>query len=118
MAGDQKPAVLRQLISLTSASETGAGDPVRKAIYGRRLVAMRKPYPPEVYADIAQTLLKAGDVAGAERAFALMGDIGGLVNVDALRGQAYAEAGMTREALARYEWQAVDGRFQIAGRHG
>lgn len=102
VAGDQKPAVLRQLISLTSASETGAGDPVRKAIYGRRLVAMRKPYPPEVYADIAQTLLKAGDVAGAERAFALMGDIGGLVNVDALRGQAYAEAGMTREALARY----------------
>lgn len=102
VAGDQKPAVLRQLISLTSASETGAGDPARKAIYGRRLVAMRKPYPPEVYADLAQTFLKAGDVAGAERAFALMGDIGGLVNVDAMRGEAYAEAGMVREALASY----------------
>ncbi|WP_295184196.1 hypothetical protein [uncultured Brevundimonas sp.] len=102
VAGDQKPAVLRQLINLTSASETAPGDPARKAVYGRRLVAMRKPYPPEVYADLAGTFLKAGDVAGAERAFALMGDIGGLVNVDALRGQAYAEAGMTREALASY----------------
>ncbi|GLK48328.1 hypothetical protein GCM10017620_13010 [Brevundimonas intermedia] len=102
VAGDQKPAVLRQLISLTSASETAVGDPARKAIYGRRLVAMRKPYPPEVYADLAQTFLKAGDVAGAERAFGLMGDIGGLVNVDALRGEAYAEAGLTREALASY----------------
>lgn len=102
VAGDQKPAVLRQLISLTSDSESAAGDPARKAVYGRRLVAMRKPYPPEVYADLAETFLKEGDVAGAERAFALMGDIGGLVNVDALRGEAYAEAGMTREALASY----------------
>ncbi len=102
VAGDQKPAVLRQLISLTSASETGAGDPKLKAIYGRRLVAMRKPYPPEVYADLARTFLGAGDLAGAERAFALMGDIGGLVNVDALRGEAYAAAGMGREALASY----------------
>lgn len=113
VAGDQKPAVLRQLISLTSASETAAGDPVRKAVYGRRLVAMRKPYPPEVYADLAQTLLKAGDVAGAERAFALMGDIGGLVNVDALRGEAYAEAGMAREALASYRVAVLQDRDNL-----
>ncbi|GAW39656.1 hypothetical protein SH203_00031 [Brevundimonas sp. SH203] len=107
VAGDQKPAVLRQLIALTSPGDAGLGDAGLgdarlKAVYGRRLVAMRKPYPPEVYADLAQTFLKQGDAAGAERAFALMGDMGGLVNLDALRGGAYASAGRTAEALASY----------------
>lgn len=101
-AGDQKPAVLRQLIALTSPSETGAGDPAGKVVYGRRLVAMRKPYPPEFYADLAKAFLEQGDVAGAERAFALMGDMGGLVNVEALRGEAYAAVGRPQDALASY----------------
>lgn len=102
VAGDQKPAVLRQLIALTSPSESGAGDAARKVVYGRRLVAMRKPYPPEVYADLARAFLEQGDVAGAERAFALMGDMGGLVNVEGLRGEAYAAVGRNEDALASY----------------
>ena len=102
VAGDQKPAVLRQLIALTSPGDAGPGDAGLKAVYGRRLIAMRKPYPPEVYADLAQTFLKQGDAAGAERAFALMGDMGGLVNLDALRGAAYAAAGRKDAALASY----------------
>lgn len=102
VAGDQKPAVLRQLIALTSPSEGDPGDAGRKVIYGRRLVAMRKPYPPEVYADLARAFLEHDDLAGAERAFALMGDMGGLVNVEALRGEAYAAVGRHDDALASY----------------
>jgi predicted Zn-dependent protease len=102
VAGDQRPAVLRQLIALTSPNENGTGDAARKVVYGRRLVAMRKPYPPEVYADLARVFLEQGDIAGAERAFALVGDMGGLVNVEELRGQAYAAVGRNGDALASY----------------
>lgn len=109
VADDQRAAVLRQLIALTSGASgpeaTGGpaiGDAAQKIVYGRRLIALKKEYPAEVYSDLAKALLASGDIPGAERAFAMMGDISGLVNVDQIKGDAYNAAGYADEALANY----------------
>lgn len=109
LAGDQKAAVLRQLLTLTSGTsgrEEDAGptlgDGAAKVAYGRRLLALRREYPADFYADLARSMLAAGDVAGAERSFAMMNDVGGLVNVDQVRGDAYAKAGRPDQALRDY----------------
>ena len=107
-AADQRADILRRLVTMTSSREESAngpafdGDAVRKAAYGKRLVALQVEYPPEVYADVGTTLLGQDDLAGAARAFALMDDLGGLVNVDAVRARAYQRAGLLDQALARY----------------
>lgn len=109
LAGDQKAAVLRQLLVLTSGTAgreedagPALGDGAAKVAYGRRLLALRREYPADFYADLARSMLAAGDVAGAERAFAMMHDVGGLVNVDQVRGDAYAKAGRPEQALREY----------------
>ncbi|MGP7796835.1 tetratricopeptide repeat protein [Sphingomonas sp. CLY1604] len=105
-AGGQRPYALRQLLMLTGPVDGGEGaaavtldEPQRRLRYMRRLLALRQPYPPEFYGSVAVAMLKAGDRAGAERAFALMSN-GGLVNVDEVRGRAYAAAGLKDAALA------------------
>lgn len=109
IAQDQRAAVLRQLIALTSEQKGGAeggraraADLPRKIAYGRRLVALRQDFAASVYADLARAMLSQGDAAGAERAFAMVDDNGGLTNVAALRARAYAEVGRTEAALAHY----------------
>jgi hypothetical protein len=106
-AGDQRAAALRQLVTLATPATGDDGAPAladqgRRLIYMRRLIALGKPFPPDVYAGLAGTLLAAGDVAGAERAFAMMGDMGGLVNVAAVKARAYADRGYAEPALANY----------------
>ncbi|MEG3090248.1 hypothetical protein [Sphingomonas sp. PB1R3] len=107
-AGEQRAFVLRELATLSGggANDGGAvaiiGDPRRKLIYARRLLALGKSFPPDLYADLARTLLMQGDEAGAERAFAMMNGLGGLVNVDEAKGDAYAAAGRPAQALTNY----------------
>ncbi len=105
--GTQRAATLRQLIALSSGgANDGAGASVgsndAKALYGRRLTALRQPYPADVYAELAAAMLTQRDLAGAERAFGLIEDIPGLVNVDALRADAYLASGYLPRALAGY----------------
>ncbi|MET3435535.1 hypothetical protein [Sphingomonas sp. 1185] len=107
-AGEQRAFVLRELATLSGggANDGGAvaiiGDPRRKLIYARRLLALGKSFPPDLYADLARTLLTQGDEAGSERAFAMMNGLGGLVNVDEAKGDAYAAAGRPAQALTNY----------------
>lgn len=107
-AGEQRGFVLRELATLSGggANDGGSveiiGDPRRKLIYARRLLALGKSFPPDLYADLARTLLTQGDEAGAERAFAMMNGLGGLVNVDEAKGDAYAAAGRPAQALTNY----------------
>ncbi len=109
IAQDQRAAVLRQLIALSSEQKGGAdggraraADLPRKIAFGRRLVALRQDFAANVYVDLARAMLSQGDVAGAERAFAMVDDNGGLTNVAALRARAYAEVGRIDGALASY----------------
>jgi len=108
-AGEQRGLVLRQLGTLVSggnahdgAGGASIGDNARKVRYGRRLLALQREFPPDFYADLGRTLLATGDRLGAERAFAAMSDIGGLVNVAQVKGDTYAGRGMAEQALINY----------------
>lgn len=106
-AGERRGYVLRELATLSSGGARDGGpaiigDPRRKLVYARRLLALGKSFPPDLYGDLARTLLSQGDEAGAERAFSMMSGMGGLVNVDEAKGDAYAAAGRPRQALANY----------------
>lgn len=108
-AGEQRGLVLRQLVTLVSggngqdgAGGASIGDNARKVRYGRRLLALQREFPPDFYADLGRSLLASGDTLGAERAFAAMSDIGGLVNVAQVKGDTYARQGMVEQALINY----------------
>lgn len=108
-AQDQRAAVLRQLIALTSEQKGGApgvasraSDLPRKIAFGRRLIALRQDFAASVYVDLARAMLAQGDLPGAELAFSMVDDNAGLTNVAALRAAAYAEVGRNDEALASY----------------
>ncbi|MEH3099108.1 hypothetical protein [Sphingomonas adhaesiva] len=107
-AGEQRAYVLRELVTLAGGGGTDGGGPAiigdarRKLVYARRLLALGKSFPPDLYADLATTFLAQGDEAAAEQAFAMMSGLGGLVNVEAAKGDAYAAAGRPAQALTNY----------------
>lgn len=108
-AGEQRGLVLRQLTTLVSGNDgfdgsaaASIGDNARKVRYARRLLALKREFPPDFFADLGRSLLASGDDLGAERAFAAMSDIGGLVNVWQIKGDAYARAGRVEQALINY----------------
>lgn len=112
-APQQRAAILRSLVSqFSGASEPEVssgptiGDNAKKLQYGRRLLAMQQEFPPSLYSDLAQSLLADGDILGAERAFSMMIDIPGIVNVKQEKGLAYANAGFEQQALT-YLQQAL-----------
>ncbi len=109
-AGDQRAAVLRVLVTLASGGNPNSGnagpavgDVQAKLAFGRRLLALKRDYPPDLYTNLAKSLLAVNDVAGAERAFGMMRDTGGLIDVDRLRGETYAAAGYVDQALLNYD---------------
>jgi hypothetical protein len=111
IAGDQRPAVLRMLVTLASGGAASGddgngptvGDVSAKLAFGRRLLTLKRDYPPDVYTDLARALLAVGDVPGAERAFGMMREMDGLVDIDRVKGETYAAQGLVDPALLNYE---------------
>ena len=107
-AGVRRPAALRELVTLATADagfagfSTGAGDPERQLTHGRRLIGLKQELPPEVYTGLGKVLLEKGAVQGAVRAFDLIDDITGLINVDKTKADLFLEAGFPAEALTWY----------------
>lgn len=97
----QLPYRLRQLVTLFSGEMPSfqnqgpaIGNVNEKLRFGRRLLAMSRAFPPDFYADLANTLVKQGDIGSAQLAFAMMDNIDGLVNVGEVKGQTYDDAGL------------------------
>ena len=107
-AGVRRPAALRELVTLATANAgfagftTGAGDPERQLTHGRRLIGLKQELPPEVYIELGKVLLEKGAVRGAGRAFDLINDITGLINVDKTKADLFLEAGHPEQALTWY----------------
>ncbi len=107
-AGIRRPAILRELLTLAtpnagfSGFNTGAGDIERQLKHGRRLVGLRQQLPPEVYIDIGKSLLKKDDVSGAERAFEMIYDITGLIDVNRTKAEIFEEEGYDQESREYY----------------
>ncbi|KFZ38902.1 hypothetical protein HR45_00400 [Shewanella mangrovi] len=114
MSPNQRAAVLRAMISQYSgaaepdvSSGPAIGDNAKKLQFGRRLLAMQQQFPPSLYSDLGKSLLADGDVLGAERAFSMMVDIPGIVNVKQQKGDAYADAGYDQRALTYFQQALV-----------
>ena len=107
-AGVRRPAVLRELVTLATPNtgfagySTGAGDAERQITHGRRLIALKQELPPEVYINLGSALLDQGAVKDAERAFDLIRDITGMINVEKTKANLFHEAGHSDAALAAY----------------
>ena len=107
-AGLRRPAILRELLTMStpnagfSGFNTGAGDIERQLKHGRRLVGLRQQLPPEVYIDIGKSLLSKDDVSGAERAFEMIDDITGLIDVNRTKAEIFEEEGYGQESREYY----------------
>ena len=107
-AGMRRPAILRELLTMSTPSagfagfDTGVGDARRQLKYGRRLVGLRLRWPPDVYTEIGKSLLNRGDLSGAERAFEMIDDITGLMDVHGTKAEILEEGGYGHEALKHY----------------
>ena len=107
-AGLRRPAVLRELLTMATPNagfggfNTGAGDIERQLRHGRRLVGLRQQLPPEVYVDVGKSLLAREDVAGAERAFEMIDDITGLIDIDRTKAEIFEEAGYAERSREFY----------------
>lgn len=107
-SGLRRPAVLRELLTMAtpnagfSGFSTGAGDIDRQLKYGRRLVGLRQQLPPEVYIDVGKSLLAREDVAGAERAFEMIDDITGMIEIDRTKAEIFEEAGYDEQSRVFY----------------
>ena len=107
-AGLRRPAVLRELLTMATPNagfggfSTGGGDIDRQLKYGRRLVGLRQQLPPEVYIDVGKSLLAREDVSGAERAFEMIDDITGMIDIDRTKAEMFEEAGYDEQSRVFY----------------
>ena len=107
-AGIRRSSILRELITLATAGfnpgagGTRLGDEGRKLTYGRRLVGLKQELPPEIYIDLGKAMLEKGDVLGAEKAFDMITDITGLIDIDKTKADAFLTAGYLDQALISY----------------
>ena len=107
-AGLRRPAVLRELLTMATpyagfgGFSTGVGDIDRQLKHGRRLVGLRQQLPPEVYIDIGKSLLAREDVAGAKRAFEMIDDITGMIDIDLTKAENFEQAGYDEQSRVFY----------------
>ena len=107
-AGIRRPSILRELLTMAtpnagfSGFSTGSGDIERQLKHGRRLVGLRQQLPPEVYIDVGKSLLKKDDVPGAERAFEMIDDITGLIDINRTKAEIFEEEGFDQESREFY----------------
>ncbi|MYK45467.1 MAG: hypothetical protein F4029_04475 [Gammaproteobacteria bacterium] len=107
-AGLRRPAVLRELVTMATPNagfggfSTGIGDIDRKLKYGRRLVGLRQHLPPDVYIDVGTALLAKGDLPAAERAFEMIDDITGMIDIDRTKAEIFETTGFDEQSRVFY----------------
>ena len=103
-AGIRRLAVLREILTMATpnAGVSKVRDIDRQLIFGRRLIGLRQQLPPEVFINIARSLLTQGDTLGAEKSLALVRDITGLIDVTKTKGDLFLAEGYSKQALAAY----------------
>ena len=106
-AGIRRLAVLREIVTMATPNAgfsnlRNVKDVDRQLIFGRRLIGLRQQLPPDVYVNIARTLLAQGDTLGAEMSLALVRDITGLMNVTKTKGDLFMAEAYSTHALTAY----------------
>ena len=108
-AGIRRASILRELVTMSTPGAgffaffgRAHGDTARQLTYGRRLIGLQQQLPPEVYISVGETLLEMGDTQGAEKAFDMIDDITGMVDVDKTKADLFQAAGYSDLALSHY----------------
>ena len=107
-AGIRRLSVLREIVTMATPNAgffsmyQNTGDPERQITYGRRLIGLRQQLPPDVYINIARTLLTQGDTVGAEKSLSLVRDITGQIDINKTKADLFNAAGHSKMALASY----------------
>ncbi|MYF38029.1 MAG: hypothetical protein F4219_04575 [Gammaproteobacteria bacterium] len=117
-AGIRRLAVLREIVTMATpiagfSNLRKVKDVDRQLIYGRRLIGLRQQLPPDVYVNIARTLLAQGDTLGAEMSLALVRDITGLMNVTKTKGDLFMAEAYSGHALTAYSQALAVNRDDI-----
>ncbi len=117
VAGEQRGALLRELMDSTKGRETGGyiivngmlqpmrkkGGEERMLAYGRRLIGLGDVLPPQVFLELGQSFLGLKDVVSASKTFDRARDV---TDFGAFRRQVastFEQAGYAKAALSEYE---------------
>jgi tetratricopeptide (TPR) repeat protein len=109
IAGTRRPSILRELMDLSAAStgpfgrSGGGGDDKRQLAYGRRLIGLSELVPPQVYLDLGESFLRAGEIKNAAKTFHLASDQPDYARVQRQAAGLFDEQGYPAEALGEYE---------------
>jgi tetratricopeptide (TPR) repeat protein len=114
VSGNRRLSVLRECMDLSSnirggvfyqrsaSGPTNAGNKPFLA-FGRRLIGLGELMPPQVFLDLGQAFLAAGDTASAERTFGLARKQANERGYQREVAQIFEKAGKRAEALVRYD---------------
>ncbi|MCB9913969.1 MAG: hypothetical protein H6828_02330 [Planctomycetes bacterium] len=109
ISGERRPAVLRELMDLSKGGGTSftgrgwSGDEQKHLAYGRRLIGLAEVVPPQVYLDLGEAFLKAGDPANAQKTFRLASDLPDYVTFQRQAAGLFEQSGYRAEALDLYK---------------
>lgn len=116
----QRASLLRSMITQFTGKELGSqssgptiGNEQKKLRYGRRLLALQYDFPPALYASLGRSLLADGDIQGAERAFSLMTEIPGILNVKQIKGDAFVSQHLDENALTYFHEALQTEQFNL-----
>ncbi len=108
-AGPRRASTLRELMDLCKPARRSFGSPARdgdrprQLAFGRRLVGLGELVPPEVYLDLGDAFLEAGDESSAARTFDLTLEFPDGELYQSQAAERFEKAGYVEEALERYQ---------------
>ena len=82
--------------------DTGVREGRANIAFDPALIELRQQLPPEVYITLGKTLLEQGDTQGVEKAFNLINDITGMIDVNQTKADLFKIAGYADQALEYY----------------
>ncbi|MBL6755669.1 MAG: hypothetical protein ISQ11_04615 [Planctomycetes bacterium] len=108
-AGPRRASVLRELMELSKPARASfnvkgrEGDEEQLLAFGRRLVGLGELVPPEVFLDLGDAFLEAGDERSAARTFDLTREFPDGEMYQKNAAERFEKAGYTERSLERYQ---------------
>ncbi|MBK6940804.1 MAG: hypothetical protein IPH13_11485 [Planctomycetes bacterium] len=117
IAGEQRASVLRELMDVAQGRSTNSftivngmvveeragGDDPRRLAYGRRLIGLGDLVPPQVYLELGEAFLRAGEIANASKTFSMARDVPDWAAFQRQIAESFEGEGYVRHALTIYE---------------
>jgi hypothetical protein len=117
IAGEQRSSVLRELMDVAQGRSTNSftivngvvveeragGDDPRRLAYGRRLIGLGDLVPPQVYLELGEAFLRAGEIANASKTFSMARDVPDWAAFQRQIAESFEGEGYVRHALTIYE---------------